>query len=103
VGLHRGSGGTGGASLRATGTARKSAGSIAPAIPAPVEGFRSTPAAEDQISERALTVASRLRKLGSIVLKTLHVLPEAIKPFHRHRVDMSTGKLVSEPIQSRRR
>ncbi len=58
--------------------------------------------AEDRIAERALTVAKRLREHESVDLRTLHVSPGAIKPLHKHRVDVTSGTLVSEPIRSQR-
>jgi hypothetical protein len=53
---------------------------------------------EAAIEKRAFELAARLRGLAQNKLGAIHVDPAALKPGCRHRVDVDSLTLVSEPL-----
>ena len=52
-----------------------------------------------EIEKRAVALAKKFGRHGSLRLKVLHVAPESLKPQTRRRVDLKSLKLISEPLQ----
>ena len=58
--------------------------------------------ATHEIEARALALTKKLGRHGSSPLKVLQVAPENLKPLAKHRVDLKSLALVSEPISRKR-
>lgn len=58
--------------------------------------------ATHEMEKRALDLAKRLGGHDPSRLKALQIAPENLKPRMKHRVDVKTLKLVSEPVSRKR-
>ena len=58
--------------------------------------------AAHEIEARALALAKKFGRHDPSHLKVLQVAPESLKPRMKHKVDLKSLKLISEPISRKR-
>ncbi|SRR6266568_2400075 len=58
---------------------------------------------DSALEKRAFEVAARLRGLAADTLRALHVDGSEFKRHSRHRVDVATKRVISEPLKRKRR
>lgn len=58
---------------------------------------------DSTLEKRAFEVAARLKGLAPDTLRALHVDGTELKRHSRHRVDVATKRVISEPLKRKRR
>jgi len=58
--------------------------------------------ATHEMEARALALTKKLGRHDPSRLKVLQVPPENLKPLRKHKVDLKSLKLISEPVSRRR-
>jgi hypothetical protein len=66
-----------------------------------IQGGELPPDAD--LEKRALEVAARLKGLAPDTVRAIHVDATEVKRHSRHRVEVATKRLISEPLKRKRR